>query len=56
MNAYRDGTVSVTNPREEAGGIFSQVRDSMVNRWAKELADQTKVAAAIYNNLLMQRR
>ena len=53
---YRDGSIAVENPREEAAEIFTMVRDTMVNSWAKDLADQVKVAAAMYNGLLMQRR
>ena len=48
--------MTVENPREEAAQIFTMVRDTMVNTLAKDLADQVKVAAAIYNGLLMQRR
>ena len=53
---YKDGSVAIKNPREEAADIFLAVKDIMAKAWGKDLADQTKVSAAAYNQLLLMRR
>ena len=53
---YKDGSVAIENPCEEAADIFLAVRDIMAKARGKDLADQTKVSAAAYNQLLLMRR
>ena len=53
---YRDAAVVVADPRQEAAQIMDMVRTTMMDDWAKVLADQVKIIAWQYNQLLMLRR
>ena len=53
---YRDGSVEIINPREEAAEIFEALSYTLMGFWANDLHDVTKVSAGIYNNLLLLRR
>ena len=53
---YRDGSVLIEDPREEAAQIFEALRDTLMSTWAPDLSDLTKITAAQYNSMLLSRR
>jgi len=53
---YRDPNVSIEDPRNEAAMIMDVIRDRLINDWAKVMADQVKMLAWIFNQLLVTRR
>ena len=53
---YRDGSVQIEDPREEAAQIFEALRDTLMGTWAPDLSDLTKITAAQYNSMLLSRR
>ena len=53
---YRDPSISVENPREEAASILESIRKTLVSPWAKDLTDLSKFAGAAFNKMLLMRR
>ena len=53
---YRDGKIVIDNTRDEAAEIFTELRNTLMNSWTKDLADQVNITASIFNNLTLQRR
>ena len=53
---YRDSSIEIEDPRAEAADIFDELKNSLMNIWGKDLADQIKMNAAQYNSMLLSRR
>ena len=53
---YRDGSVEVINPREEAAEIFEALSHTLMGFWANDLHDLTKVSASVYKEVMLLRR
>ena len=53
---YRDSSIEIEDPRAEAADIFDELKNSLLNIWGKDLADQIKMNAAQYNSMLLSRR
>ena len=52
----RDSSVAIPNPREEAASLLSSVREALVLTWSKDVTDQTRLAAALFNKITLMRR
>ena len=48
--------MGVEDPRQEAATIFEILRNKILNEWGKTLADQMKLSAWLFNQLLLMRR
>ena len=53
---FDDPAVDVENPRYEVSKILKYLKKTLMDSWAKDLSDITKVSGATYSRLLMMRR
>ena len=53
---YRDASIEIEDPRAEAADIFDELKNSLLNVWGKDMADQIKMNASQYNSMLLARR
>ena len=53
---FRDGSIAVENPREEAAAILMAMKDTLKVDWAKDMTDLARIVASLYNSMLGMRR
>ena len=53
---YKDATLEIPDPRDEAADIFKALKATLVVDWAKDLSDLTRLSASLYNSTLSSRR
>ena len=53
---YKDGSVPIAEPRDEAAQIFTGLQSTIRDGWGKDLADLARLTAHQYNGILKMRR
>ena len=53
---FRDGSVAIDDPREEAAAILSSLKETLAVTWGKDMTDLARVTASLYSTMLGMRR
>ena len=56
ISDFENPDIVIENPREEASQILKYLRQSLMDHWAKDLSDVTKIAGATFSRTLIMRR
>ena len=53
---FKDASHVMDNPREEAAGVLTSMKDTLITSWAKDATELARLTAAMHCCMLQMRR